>query len=120
MYFSFALALSFGSPAIEYFSARVFLRKIFFGIPFSSMLRGSSMTAVSLLRPLIKKVTYFRSDADLSGDGFEVHAWLGFSGEEIADLSKVLKAHNSVPAFGTYLPPDQHLTLKLSADLPDC
>jgi len=69
-------------------------------------------------RNLIKKVTYFRGDADLSGDGFEARTWLGFSGEEIADLAKVFKAHTSVPAFGTYLPPNQHLTLKLSADLP--
>jgi PKD domain-containing protein len=67
---------------------------------------------------LIKKVTFFRGDADLSGDGFEAHTWLGFKGDEIADLSDVFKAHNSVPAFGTYLPPDQHLTLKLSAGLP--
>lgn len=62
-------------------------------------------------------VDYLRADLYIDDDGLRGHVRLGLSGDKVPVVARAMRARNPVPDFATFIAPDQHLVVKLSADL---
>lgn len=64
-----------------------------------------------------EELDYLRADLDLEDAGLQVRAWLGLTGKDVPVVARTLRSRNTVPDFGAFIAPDQHLVIKVSADL---